>query len=163
MNAWMIPWILGTDNPGAVAPDLACAFGCATGCAMPALAAFPPLLLVAIGGGVGAMLRYVVGRWALDQFGPGLPFGTWTVNILGALAMGLLAGWLARIDEGGEHLRLLLGVGALGGFTTFSAFSLEVVNMLIRGDVVLAGAYAVSSVVGSVLALFAGLMIVRAL
>jgi CrcB protein len=130
---------------------------------MPALASFPPLLLVALGGGVGAMLRYLVGRWSLVQVGPGLPFGTWIVNITGALAMGLLAGWLARIDEGGEHLRLLLGVGVLGGFTTFSAFSLEVVNMLIRGDLGLAAAYAVSSVAGSVLALFAGLMIVRAL
>jgi CrcB protein len=130
---------------------------------MPALASLPPLLLVAIGGGVGAMLRYLVGRWSLVQFGPGLPFGTWLVNLSGALAMGLLAGWLARIDESGEHLRLLLGVGVLGGFTTFSAFSLEVVNMLIRGDLGLAAAYAVSSVAGSVLALFAGLMIVRAL
>jgi len=129
---------------------------------MPVFAALPPLALVMIGGSIGAGLRYVVGRWALLNFGPGLPFGTWIVNIAGALAMGLLAGWLAGRAEPGEALRLLLGVGVLGGFTTFSAFSLEVVNMILRNDVALAAAYAVSSVAGSVVALWCGLMLARA-
>jgi CrcB protein len=128
---------------------------------MPALSSVPPLLLVALGGGFGASLRYLVGRWALVNFGPGLPFGTWTVNIAGAFAMGMLAGWLARIDENGEGLRLLLGVGVLGGFTTFSAFSLEVFNMINRGEIGLAAAYAVSSVAGSILALMTGAYVVR--
>ena len=128
---------------------------------MPALSSVPPLLLVALGGGFGAGLRYLVGRWALVNFGPGLPFGTWTVNIAGAFAMGMLAGWLARIDENGEGLRLLLGVGVLGGFTTFSAFSLEVFNMINRGEIGLAAAYAVSSVAGSILALMTGAYVVR--
>ena len=129
---------------------------------MPALAALPPIVLVMAGGAAGAALRFLVGRWTLATLGPDLPFGTWTVNILGGLAMGLLAGGLARASTGGEPLRLLLGVGVLGGFTTFSAFSLELVTMIARGDVVLALAYAVSSVAGSVVALYAGLMLARA-
>ncbi len=130
---------------------------------MPALAALPPLLLVALGGACGSMLRYLVGRWTFVTFGAGLPAGTWAVNILGGLAMGLLAGWLAQRDAaGGEQLRLLLGVGLLGGFTTFSAFSLEVFNMINRGDIGLAGAYAVSSVAGSILAVMTGVWLARA-
>ncbi len=129
---------------------------------MPALAALPPLLLVAFGGAVGAMLRYGVGRWTLVTFGGGMPFGTWSVNILGGLAMGMLIAWLARFEDGGAELRLLLGVGVLGGFTTFSAFSLEVFTMINRNEIGLAAAYAVSSVAGSVLALMAGVWLVRA-
>ena len=130
---------------------------------MNSLAAFPPLLLVALGGGTGAMLRYLVGRWALAVFGPGFPAGTLAVNLLGGLAMGLVVGVLARINQGGEHLRLLLGVGVLGGFTTFSAFSLEMVNMVTRAQIGLAVAYAAASVLGSMAALFVGLWIVRGL
>ncbi len=76
--------------------------------------------------------------------------------------MGLLAGLLLRIGEGQEPVRLLLGVGVLGGFTTFSSFSLEVFNMINRGDIGLAAAYAVSSVAGSVVALMAGIYLGRA-
>ena len=130
---------------------------------MPTLASLPPLLLVMFGGAIGSALRFEAGRWALAALGPALPFGTWAVNIAGGLAMGVLVGVLARFDDGGEQLRLLLGVGVLGGFTTFSAFSLDVVNMIVRGEVALAAAYAVSSVAGSVLALFAGLALVRML
>ncbi|MFZ4688221.1 MAG: fluoride efflux transporter CrcB [Polymorphobacter sp.] len=129
---------------------------------MPAISSVPPLLLVALGGALGACLRYLVGQWSLMQFGAGLPVATWTVNIVGGFAMGLLAGWLARVDSGGEELRLLLGVGVLGGFTTFSAFSLEVFNMINRGEIGLAAAYAVSSVAGSVLALMTGVFVGRA-
>ncbi len=127
---------------------------------MPALVALPPLVLVMAGGAVGSGLRFLVGRWTFVVLGPDLPFGTWTVNIVGGLAMGLLAGTLARTSSG-EPLRLLLGVGVLGGFTTFSAFSLELVTMIVRGDVGLAAAYAVSSVAGSLIALYAGLMLAR--
>ena len=128
---------------------------------MPAVTALPPLLLVACGGAVGACLRYLVGVWTQANLGPGLPFATWSVNIAGGFAMGLLAGWLARAD-GGDELRLLLGVGVLGSFTTFSAFSLEVFTMINRNEIGLAAAYAVSSVAGSVLALMAGVWLVRA-
>jgi fluoride exporter len=126
---------------------------------VPALSSVPPLLLVALGGGFGAGLRYLVGEWALLRFGPGLPFGTWAVNIVGAFLMGLLAAFLARVE--GDELRLLLGVGMLGGFTTFSAFSLEVFAMINRGDIGLAAAYSVSSVAGSVLALMTGVYLGR--
>lgn len=128
---------------------------------MNALATLPPLVLVMSGGAVGSALRYLVGRWAMVTFGPGLPFGTWTVNIVGGLAMGMLVGLLSRTNTG-EPLRLLLGVGLLGGFTTFSSFSLEAFSMIIRGDVLLATAYAVSSVAGSIIALYAGVMLARA-
>ena len=130
---------------------------------MNTISALPPLLLVAIGGGTGAMLRYLVGRWALAAFGPGFPVGTLAVNLLGGLVMGLVVGMLARVNEGGEHLRLLTGVGVLGGFTTFSAFSLEMVNMVTRNEIGLAVAYATASVLGSMAALFIGLWIVRGL
>jgi CrcB protein len=121
----------------------------------------PHLLLVALGGGLGTALRYGVGRWAIAVLGPGFPFGTFAVNIIGGFLMGLLAGWLARMSSGAEELRLLLGVGVLGGFTTFSAFSLEIYNMITRAEVALAAAYAVSSVAGSVLAVLAGVWLMR--
>lgn len=123
----------------------------------------PHLMLVAIGGGLGTALRYGVGRWAITIMGPGFPFGTFAVNIIGGFLMGLLAGWLAKLGEDGEQLRLLLGVGVLGGFTTFSAFSLEIYNMITRAEIALAAAYAVSSVAGSVLAVLAGVWLMRGL
>jgi CrcB protein len=122
----------------------------------------PNILLVMAGGALGAGLRYLVGLGALRLFGPGFPWGTWLVNLAGGLAMGLLAGWLAlRGSDSDEPLRLLIGVGVLGGFTTFSAFSLEMFNMLARGESALALAYAVSSVAGSVIALWTGVWLVR--
>lgn len=123
---------------------------------MTALSSLPPLLLVAFGGGVGACLRYLVAEWVLHRMGPTFPFGTLTVNVLGGFLMGLLATLIIRLDAGGGELRLLLGVGLLGGFTTFSAFSLEMFNMISRGEIALAGAYALSSVAGAVVALMAG-------
>lgn len=123
----------------------------------------PHLLLVAVGGALGSMLRYGVGRWAITLMGPGFPFGTFAVNIIGGFLMGLLAGWLARFGDGGEDLRLLLGVGVMGGFTTFSAFSLEVYNMITRAEIAMAAAYSVSSVAGSVLAVLAGVWVMRGL
>jgi len=122
----------------------------------------PPLLIVMIGGAIGAGFRYHVGYAALRNLGPLFPWGTWIVNLLGGLLMGVLAGTLARwTNAEGEPLRLFLGVGVLGGFTTFSAFSLETATMLMRGEIVMAAAYSVSSVAGSVLMLFIGLYAVR--
>lgn len=119
------------------------------------------LALVAVGGALGAVLRYGIGRWMITALGGGFPFGTFAVNIIGGFLMGVLAGSLARFGEGGEDLRLLLGVGVLGGFTTFSAFSLEIYNMITRTEVALAAAYAVSSMAGSVLAVLAGVWLMR--
>lgn len=121
--------------------------------------------LVALGGAAGAVLRYQAGRLVMAVLGPAtssaFPWATLLVNVTGSLAMGLLAGWLARHGTGGEHWRLLLGVGVLGGFTTFSAFSLEVMLLIERGSTGLAAAYALASVTAGVAGLFAGLAIMR--
>ncbi|MFA6112989.1 MAG: fluoride efflux transporter CrcB [Sphingomonas sp.] len=119
------------------------------------------LLLVMLGGAVGAGARHLTGRATLAAFGPAFPFGTLAVNLIGGFAMGLLVGSLARMSVPGENWRLLLGVGVLGGYTTFSAFSLDVVTMIQRGDLGVAALYVTISVIGSVLALFAGLSLVR--
>ena len=118
---------------------------------------FTATALVALGGGTGAAARY----WLCRAIGAGHPFpwGTLVANIAGSMALGILVGWLARHGEGGQHLRLLLAVGLLGGFTTFSAFSLESALMIERGQAGLAALYIGGSVAAGVLALFAGLRI----
>ena len=121
------------------------------------------IFLVMGGGAVGAALRYLLGRFA-GQMAPGAawPWGTFAANLIGGFAMGLLAGWLARgSTASGEPMRLLLGVGVLGGFTTFSAFSLETALMIERREFALAGGYVAASVVLSIAALFLGLMLAR--
>ena len=120
-----------------------------------------PLLYVMVGGAVGSGARYLTGRAMLSLLGPDYPFGTLAVNLIGGLLMGVLVGVLAR-NTASETWRLLLGVGVLGGFTTFSAFSLDVVTMIERGAVGVAFGYVLVSVIGSVAALFAGLSAVRA-
>lgn len=117
-------------------------------------------LCVAFGGGTGAWLRFVTGRLVGAS---AFPWATLLVNVAGSLAMGLLAGWLARHGQGGEQWRLLLGVGLLGGFTTFSAFSLEIVLMIERGNWALAAAYVAVSVIAGVVGLFAGLALMRSM
>lgn len=120
-------------------------------------------LLVAIGGALGSMARYGVGLAAARAFPAGAwPWGTLTVNVIGGLAMGLLIGWLGlRAGAEQETLRVFAAVGVLGGFTTFSAFSLETVLMIERRDYGLAAAYVGLSVVLAVAALMAGLMVAR--
>lgn len=120
------------------------------------------LFLVMAGGAVGAGARHLVGRATLALFGPGFPVGTLAVNILGGFAMGLLVGWLATRASGDEALRYLLGVGVLGGFTTFSAFSLDTVLMIERGAIGTAILYVLASVALSIGALMAGLALSRA-
>jgi len=119
------------------------------------------LFLVMLGGAIGAGARHLTGRAALALWGPGFPWGTLIVNLLGGMLMGLLAGWLAARASGDEALRYLLGVGVLGGYTTFSAFSLETATMLQRGDYAVALLYILASAAGSILTLFAGLQIAR--
>lgn len=116
-----------------------------------------------LGGAFGSAARYVTGKLALAWFGPDYPWGTLAVNLIGGFLMGMLAGTLARIGQGGEQWRLLIGVGVLGGYTTFSAFTLDLMNMIERGDYGMGLGYILASVVGSALALFAGLSILRAI
>ena len=107
-------------------------------------------LLVAGGGATGSWLRLVTGRLWTMAIGPiaasAFPYGTLTVNIVGSLLMGVLVGWMARHSGGGESWRLLLGVGVLGGFTTFSAFSLDALGLWQRGQHAGAAAYVAVSV-----------------
>lgn len=122
-------------------------------------------LYVAAGGAVGAWARYSVGVLWTRALGPiaasAFPWATLTVNLVGSFAMGLLAGWLARHGSHGEGWRLLLGVGLLGGFTTFSAFSLEVASMATRGALGTAALYAAVSLAGGIAGLFVGLAVMR--
>lgn len=116
-----------------------------------------PLLSVAVGGALGASARYVTGLAALRLFGAGFPWGTLTVNIVGSLLMGLA---FVLIGQGGR-LSPLLMTGLLGGFTTFSAFSLDAVTLYDKGSVALAGLYVIASVTLSILALIAGIALAR--
>lgn len=120
------------------------------------------IILVAIGGALGSVGRYLTGLATLRLFGPGYPWGTLTVNLVGGLAIGIFAELIARRFDGSAELRLFIITGILGGFTTFSAFSLEVTAMAERGDYLTALGYVLVSVVLSVAAVFSGLALVRA-
>ncbi|MDF2384578.1 fluoride efflux transporter CrcB [Nostoc ellipsosporum NOK] len=123
----------------------------------------PALLLVMLGGAFGSGARFLTGKLTLAWFGPNYPWGTLAVNLIGGFLMGVFVGTLAKLGQGGEQWRLLIAVGVLGGYTTFSAFTLDLMNMIQRGDYGMGLAYVLASVVGSALALFAGLSILRAL
>jgi CrcB protein len=119
-------------------------------------------LLVMLGGAVGAALRFHLGGVTIRAFGPAFPWGTLIANISGGLLMGLLAGTLARVGSANEPWRLLLGVGLLGGYTTFSAFSLETFGMIERGQYAVAAAFVTASVAGAIAGLAGGVLILRA-
>jgi CrcB protein len=120
-------------------------------------------LAVFVGGGIGAALRHGVNRASLAWFGPAFPFGTLFVNIAGALAIGVLAELFLAKGGGSQEFRLFLTTGLLGGFTTFSAFSLDAALMWQRGDHAALAAYVLGSVILSIAAVFAGMGAARLL
>jgi len=124
------------------------------------LSTLAPTAAVALGGAIGAAARYQVGlltvRWAAP--GSQFPWGTLTVNIAGSFIMGALLGWFARGGGDSENLRVFIIAGILGGFTTFSAFSAELLTMLHRGQGLLALGYGTASIVAGVAACLIGLI-----
>lgn len=121
----------------------------------------PNLFLVMLGGAIGSAARYGVGRAGVALLGPVFPWGTLAVNIIGGFLMGLLGAGLLRFGEEAEQARLLLGVGVLGGFTTFSSFSLETFAMIERGDLLVALGYVLISVIGAIGAVAIGMTLAR--
>ena len=121
------------------------------------------LFLVILGGGIGSGLRHGVNLAAARWIGPEFPWGTISVNVIGSLLIGALAGWFAFRGDSytTQSLRLFLTTGVLGGFTTFSAFSLDFALLFERGDAMLAIVYVAASVLLSIAAIFAGLWLVR--
>ena len=121
------------------------------------------VVLVAAGGAVGSVARYLVGVWSVRVLGLAFPWGTLIVNLVGSFAIGLLAELIARRFNASMELRLLLVTGFLGGVTTFSAFSLDTIALYERGQVTTAAVYVLVSVVLSLAATFAGMAAIRSL
>src|ERR1700712_5546039 len=120
-------------------------------------------LLVFFGGGLGASLRHLINLTCARCIGIGFPWGTFIINITGSTVMGLIAGYLALKGEASQPWRLFLMTGILGGYTTFSAFSLDTALLYERGELGLAALYVLGSVVLSIVGLFGGLALVRSL
>jgi CrcB protein len=120
-------------------------------------------MIVLLGGGIGAALRHGVNRGAFSLLGAGFPYATLFVNVLGGMLMGALAQLFLAKTGLSEGSKLFLTTGLLGGFTTFSAFSLEAALMWQRGDYTGLAGYAIGSVVLSIVALFLGMGAVRAI
>ncbi|MDB5535571.1 MAG: crcB [Devosia sp.] len=122
------------------------------------------VVLVGVGGGIGAMARYGASILVGRLWPSGFPLATLLINIIGSLAMGLLVGWMAKaMPSWAPEGRLFLAVGVLGGFTTFSSFSLDTIVLIERGEIGQAGTYVVLSVVVSVVCLYLGLLMTRGL
>ncbi|MEH3092507.1 MAG: fluoride efflux transporter CrcB [Agrobacterium cavarae] len=121
------------------------------------------ILLVAIGGAIGSVGRYLVGLWATRLAGPSFPWGTLTVNVVGAFAIGLLVEMVARRFDASNEMRAFIVTGILGGFTTWSSFTLDTMVLFERGEVGLSALYLLASLLVSFAAIFAGLALGRAL
>ncbi|MER9351364.1 fluoride efflux transporter CrcB [Mesorhizobium sp. M0239] len=120
------------------------------------------LFLVVVGGGIGAGIRHLTNIGALRLVGPSYPWGTMAINVIGSFAMGLFIASMMR-RGGSNEVRLFVATGILGGFTTFSAFSLDFATLWERGATLPALAYALASVIGAIIALFLGLWLARSL
>ena len=117
--------------------------------------------IVFLGAGIGGMMRHGANAAVTRALGPAFPYGIMIVNVAGCLAMGLIAGWFAFRGQAGQDWRLFLTTGILGGFTTFSAFSLDTALLWERGEPALAALYVIGSVVLSLAGVFTGLWLVR--
>ncbi|MBM3520468.1 MAG: fluoride efflux transporter CrcB [Alphaproteobacteria bacterium] len=123
----------------------------------------PTVLWVALGGALGSAARYGVNVWSGRLLGDAFPWHTLIVNVAGAFAMGVIVELMALKLDLGQEARAFLTTGILGGFTTFSAFALDFATLFERKAYLAAGSYAAASVALSLLAIFAGLAIVRSL
>lgn len=121
------------------------------------------ILAIAAGGAIGAVGRHYAGVVALKWLGAGFPFGTLFVNVTGSFVMGVLIMLMSLRWNVGDEVRAFLTVGLLGGFTTFSAFSLDFATMVQRGESMMAAVYVLVSVILAVSGIFAGMHIMRAL
>ena len=118
-------------------------------------------LIVFLGGGAGAAIRHGMNIGVARVLGTAFPYGTLIINVTGSFVMGLIAGYFALKGDASQHWRLFLTTGILGGYTTFSAFSLDAALLYERGEVGLSALYVAASVAVSIAGLFAGLAIVR--
>lgn len=121
------------------------------------------IALVAAGGAIGSVFRYLVGVWSMRLAGPKFPWGTLAVNVVGSFLIGLLVELVARRLNASMEMRLFLVTGVLGGFTTFSSFSLDAVALFERGALGLSAVYVLASLAVSITAVFAGLALGRSL
>jgi CrcB protein len=117
-------------------------------------------LIVFLGAGIGGALRHGVNLLAARLFGTGFPFGTLIVNVTGSFVMGLIIAWLALRGQSSQAIRLLLTTGVLGGYTTFSTFSLDTMLLVGRGQAAWAAAYVIVSVVASIGAVYVGYLLI---
>lgn len=118
-------------------------------------------VLVFVGGGLGSTLRYMINVLCGRAFGMNFPYSTFIINITGSTVMGLIAGYLAFKGEASQPWRIFIMTGILGGYTTFSAFSLDAITLYERGEIATAVLYVVGSVVLALTGLVAGLALVR--
>ena len=118
-------------------------------------------LIVFIGAGIGGAVRHGVNSVTMRLLGPDFPWWTLVINVLGSLAMGLVAGYFALKGEASQAWRLFLTTGILGGFTTFSAFSLDTAMLYERGEIGQLAFYVLASVLLSIAAVFVGLVVMR--
>lgn len=118
-------------------------------------------LIVFVGGGIGSMLRHIVNQACSAAFGTKFPYGTLAVNLAGSIAIGALAEWFALRGHGDQHVRLFIITGVIGGFTTFSAFSLDAVLLWERGDIGGLATYVALSIAGAMLGVLFGIVILR--
>ena len=115
------------------------------------------VLLVAIGGGIGSVTRYLVGGWFASRFGPAFPYGTFVINVTGSFIIGLFLAFAQERVSLSPYWRLFFAVGFLGGYTTFSSFEYESIRLLQDGEMLLGAVYMIGSVVAGGIAAIGGI------